>query len=239
MTFSTTEQHNSTTTASRQESQIEVWTATFTDRWPEWFCQKLLQFLAVDDQKNILKFRRWQDRQLKLLGRALLMKALVHRDYSDDAIKTIIYSPNGKPGISGAPQFNISHSGARAVCAIGNESDIGVDIELYREIELRDFQLALSPEEDNHLRNSPRMSRQFLELWTQKESICKAQGGGLSINLKSVCPENGKAQINDQTYFIKEVNIAPDYLCSIATRNAYATVSVIHQDIDPQNRYIL
>lgn len=232
MTFSAIENNNSTI-PQPQGAHIEILTAAFANLWPEWFCRRLLRLLADDDQKNVLKFRRWQDRQLKLLGRILLLQALVKRGFPEDILKTMRFSAHGRPEIPAAPEFNISHSGRRAVCAISDQGAVGIDIEVFRDIEPADFKLALSPEEERQLRTSPRKSRDFLELWTKKESACKAAGRGLGVDLKAVCPANGQVQLNSRIFFVKDVEIAADYLCALATECPVATICRSHQVIGP------
>lgn len=233
MTFSATGKTSNASIPQQQGAHIEILTAAFANLWPEWFCRKLLRLLADGDQKNVLKFRRWQDRQLKLLGRTLLLQALVKRGFPEDILKAMTFSAHGKPEIAGAPEFNISHSGSRAVCAISDQGAVGIDIEVFHDIDPADFQLALSPEEERQLRISPHKSRDFLALWTKKESTCKAAGRGLGVDLKAVCPANGQVQLNSRIFFVKDVMIVADYLCALATECPVSTICRSYQLIDP------
>ena len=97
----------------------------------------------------------------------------------------------GRPELA-APSglaFNASHSAGLAVVAVARERRIGVDIERMRHLDdvmgIADGHLTEG--ETEWLRSVPQASRSavFLTLWTRKESVVKAVGGGLSIPLDS------------------------------------------------------
>ena len=77
-----------------------------------------LRKLPVDFQKNILLYKRWQDVQLRLLGRLLLIKGLERNGEDFDKL-TIEYTNKGKPYFKESNiKFNISYSGNIVVCII-------------------------------------------------------------------------------------------------------------------------
>lgn len=99
------------------------------------------------------------------------------------------YGPHGKPTLAGGAglQFNLSHSGAEALCAVTTGDTVGVDIEGCRPsrdlvpIARRFFSseeqaafLALSAEEQIGA---------FYRCWTSKEALLKAWGTGLTTPL--------------------------------------------------------
>lgn len=98
---------------------------------------------------------------------------------------------HGRPrlatAIPGAPDFNWSHSGDRALIAIGRGIMPGVDLELLRE-RPRAVEIArryFSAEEAAWLESlaAAQRSAAFLELWTAKEAVLKALGRGLAFGL--------------------------------------------------------
>lgn len=101
------------------------------------------------------------------------------------------YNQQGKPRITpaGCLQFNLSHSGALAACAVAADCDIGVDVEQIRQMpDLFDIaRRFFSPEECSDLAVVPIEQRglAFFNCWTRKEAFIKAVGGGLSIPLDS------------------------------------------------------
>ncbi len=89
--------------------------------------------------------------------------------------------------------FNWSHSGDTAVLAVGRGPtgfEVGVDVETVRpraralELSKRFF----APDETATLEALPDADRLagFLSLWTAKEAVLKAHGGGLSYGLHRV-----------------------------------------------------
>lgn len=98
------------------------------------------------------------------------------------------YGQTGKPLLA-APsalklEFNLSHSGDLAAIAVTNTGSVGIDIERIRAVEhistlsqkvfspteLREIGTAISP-------------REFLELWTTKETVLKFTGEGIASDL--------------------------------------------------------
>jgi 4'-phosphopantetheinyl transferase len=98
-------------------------------------------------------------------------------------------SPGGRPELDPASgiSFSASSSGDLAVVGVTRGPCVGVDIERLREF---DDALAVADGlftkmEVALLRSLPRaaLDQAFLRLWTRKESLVKALGGGLSIPL--------------------------------------------------------
>jgi 4'-phosphopantetheinyl transferase len=93
------------------------------------------------------------------------------------------YGPNGKPTLSGAAstlQFNISHSATYAVCAIAQDTAVGVDIEAVRPVSralaiARDEFRPSELEELLAVKPAAR-NKAFLTCWTCKEAVLKALG---------------------------------------------------------------
>ena len=212
---------------------IHVWSAGFSGPWADVFFQQRLQLLSPADQGAILRYRRWEDRQLKLLGRMLLLRALESLDHDPAMITTIALSEHGKPHLPGGPWFNISHSGSRAVCAVSTSGPVGIDVEQCRPITLDDYLPVLSPAEVSRIRTSPDTNRAFFELWTAKESVSKADGRGFGIDLKYINPENGSVGIQGTTYLIYPVTLADEnYICRVATANNNCLIRIHEMGID-------
>lgn len=100
----------------------------------------------------------------------------------------------GKPSIAepdgNSLAFNLSHSDQHALIALVSEGDVGVDIEIVRDIpELAAItQDILAPKEIAAInRLAPeRRPDAFFAAWTRKEAIAKYTGDGLSLDFRSV-----------------------------------------------------
>lgn len=155
--------------------------------------------LDDDERARAGRFVFPRDHDLFVATRGTLRRLL--GDYLGERAERLRFAvgPNGKPALAqtGPPlQFNVSHSGNRALLVFAADRAVGVDIE---RIEDRRDVLDLAPtvftpKEQAILQDAPPDARLalFYRLWTGKEAYLKAAGGGLSIPLQgfSVAPAN-------------------------------------------------
>lgn len=178
----------------------------------------LLKF-SIDYQQKIKRYRRWQDAQLSLLGRLLLLKGIediYSYNYQGKEMKYTIYN---KPYFEdNLVQFNISHSDGIVVCALSEIFEIGIDIEKISNIEINDFKSQMSEKEWSNIVLSRDKKVTFFDYWTQKEAVIKAHGNGLSIPLISFEILDDKTNINEELFFLKEIKIDKKYKCHISLK---------------------
>ncbi|RMZ58771.1 4-phosphopantetheinyl transferase [Chryseobacterium nematophagum] len=167
---------------------------------------------------KILKYRRWQDAQLSLLGRILLKYGL--NQYFSINDFEIDRTSNHKPILKNQNvHFNISHAGNLVVCGISKFS-IGIDIEsINPKINYTDFKSQMTPNEFNKIHFSEDKVRSFFTYWTAKEAIIKAQGKGLLIPLQSFEVFQNQTLIEKEKFYLKEIFIHKEYQCCIASNN--------------------
>lgn len=97
----------------------------------------------------------------------------------------------GKPRLKGGwtGDFNLSHSGGRAVLAVSDEAEVGIDLERMRPIEHLDLAKRYFHRNEVSAIAAPGdvevQRRAFFLIWTLKEAVVKAIGCGLSIPLDS------------------------------------------------------
>jgi len=149
--------------------------------------------LSPDELARADRFHFARDRQHFTATRALLRTVLGSYLGSDPSRLTFVYSDKGKPFLganSAIPvQFNVSHSGGRAVLAFSLGRDVGVDVERVRHNFDCDVlaERYFSPGERKALIALPLSERWsgFFRCWTRKEAYIKAHGAGLSLLLDS------------------------------------------------------
>lgn len=169
-------------------------------------------------QNKIKKYKRWQDAQLSLLGRVLLFKAIEEIYKCKPNRKEILETKFSKPYFKDSSiQFNISHSGEIVVCALCEENQIGIDIEMIIDIEIEDFKCQMTENEWRRVILSDTVKESFFDYWTQKEAVIKTHGYGLSIPLQTFEILENKTTINEKIFFLKEVKIDEKYKCHIAS----------------------
>lgn len=151
----------------------------------------LSETLSPDERERAQNFLFEKHRKYFIVGRGLLRAILGQYLQQPPAQLHFCYGVNGKPTlcVGGVPQlhFSLAHSEDCAVYGISRDSELGVDIELVRE--LSDIEAVaksfFSPEEcgDLHSIGLDRRAEAFLNCWTRKEAYLKATGDGLSVPL--------------------------------------------------------
>jgi 4'-phosphopantetheinyl transferase len=150
--------------------------------------------LSADERSRAESFHFQRDRDRFVVARGALRTILGR--YLEERPEQLRFTYNsfGKPALPDtsrheALEFNLSHSGDVALCAVALGRRLGIDVERVRE----DFcceEIAehfFSGREVATLRALPEAERPhaFFRCWTRKEAYIKARGEGLSIPLDS------------------------------------------------------
>lgn len=177
---------------------------------------KYLNHFPGNFKNKILKYRRWQDAQLSLLGRILLEYGLNNYYHINEI--NIELSPDNKPFLKGQNiYFNISHSEKLVTCIIA-DFPIGIDVEFLNEkVNYIDFQSQFTAREFDEIHQADHKIKNLLKYWTRKEAVIKADGRGSKIPLQSFEFLNNECLINDRKFFVKEIFIHENYLGHIAS----------------------
>jgi len=138
--------------------------------------------MSYDERKHLTNLRRSEDRMLKVLSSALLLKALIDHGHDNFKICDMKKNEAGRPFFDAACfDFNISHSGNCAVLAFAEDSRIGIDIEEKNMIDLSDFENIFPHDVWKKINVSNDRIESFYHYWTSLESAVKADGRGLPI----------------------------------------------------------
>lgn len=143
-------------------------------------------------RQRIGQYKRRED-QKRSLGAYLLLLHACRESGRNTKKFCIRKNPMGKPyfementaGTAGeaVPFFNLSHSGAYAVCAYDEKTECGVDIQKIREDRMGIAERFFSESEKGLLRQKidggTDPARAFTQLWSRKESLAKCIGCGL------------------------------------------------------------
>lgn len=160
-------------------------------------------------REKIDKLNNIDDKCRSLACGLLFLKGLQERCISADNAE-ILLSKHGKPYLKcGSTFFNFSHSG-EYVAAVFSDAEVGVDIEMHREVNLKIAERYFKTSEYEHLcsiSDCEVRQKEFFRLWVRKESLLKAVGVGLCVPLNSfevlddnygvieICFEGGKYRI--------------------------------------------
>ncbi len=201
----------------------------------------LKQYIPLVSSKTkvrIARYRRWEDQQLCLLVRLLLNRYLKRNSIAFDISEDFIYNQFGKPLlINNEIVFNFSHSNRIAACIVSTYGKVGIDVEFFDIIETKLFEDIMTTKEKQELTASPKPLLHFYNYWTQKESVIKATGEGLSISLNSFGIINHQTVIHKELFFLRRIDLHPDYICHIAA-NRDLSFEEIHIERIPPSSFL-
>ncbi|HKI04756.1 MAG TPA: 4'-phosphopantetheinyl transferase superfamily protein [Thermoanaerobaculia bacterium] len=171
--------------------EIDVWSIRL-DPSPEQV-ERLGRCLAPEEWERANRFRFDKHRRQYVVGRGALRTLLAAYTGTRPERVGFSYGPRGKPFLAppldaGGLQFNLSNSDELALAGFVLGREIGVDVELLRQmpdceqISERFF----SESERQVLRGLPAPKEEaFFNCWTRKEAYLKAVGEGLAAPLDS------------------------------------------------------
>ena len=149
---------------------------------------ELSRYLPETTKEKLSRIINAAAYERSLLGE-LLSRYSIHEFSGMDINSIRVHTGDkGKPYLDGYQgiHFNVSHSGDIVACAV-SRSDVGIDVEHKRKVNLRVAERFFSASEYQDLMALAEPDRQeyFFLLWTIKESYLKAIGSGLTKNLNS------------------------------------------------------
>ena len=140
--------------------------------------------LPVTLHPEINRYHRLEDRLARLTARLLIRKTLqdlgLSRESSlDDWHKT----PQGRPFLrNSCADISISHANPWVVSAVGLKCRIGIDVEIFRPLELDLLTPYLTTIEVERVQKAARPEVEALHCWSKREAILKADGRGLLVS---------------------------------------------------------
>ncbi len=182
---------------------VQVWEIPL--RVPETTLSHYFTCLSQDEKSRANRFKFADDRRRYVVTRGTLRHLLSKEfDQAPEAI-AFCYGKYGKPAIDSAPNattqatasdqpcnfhFNLSHSGELALCVLGYQQKVGIDIERLKPISRLEGMMdrCLSAAEAAQVKAMPveKHLRAFLQRWTCKEAYLKAIGLGLIQSMQTV-----------------------------------------------------
>ena len=135
--------------------------------------------------------------------------------------RALVFPAQGKPGWPAGPDFSISHSAARAGCALApKDNRVGLDIEQRGTAAGTGLRRVASDREQSLYESS---GLTLDDLWTAKEAVLKAAGAG-ATQAGEVILEVDSALLRGVRYVLMRPFVATDCSCTLAaTRPAGLT----------------
>lgn len=175
--------------------------------------------LEADESKRreISLMRQADKRRLRIAADHLCRTAAAEALGLSPAEVKFGKNEHGKP-ITDGMEFNLSHSGDIAVCAV-SDKPIGIDIEALREIRPDAAKRFASAEELEYIGSDP---RRLFEIWTLKEAYFKCVGTGIGSDIKSVTftVDGDDIRCSEPGFTCKFISIADGYICSVCEKES-------------------
>lgn len=145
-------------------------------------------YLSAEETQRANSFHFARDKARFIAARGQLREMLAQKLEVSPHEVCVVYDTNGKPRLNNkrSLEFNLSHSGAFAICAISEHSAVGIDLEFlprhrnYNAIAAR----VMTPQElknFSEIQSISEQKRYFLDLWTTKEALMKYFGLGFQL----------------------------------------------------------
>ena len=180
------------------------------------FLDKLIDRVPLFMKQKLLSYHLPEDRLRGVIGKLILRKLLMEEEYPPAVLEQIKQDTYGRPFIDKSIDFNIAHSGDYILCVVSKDTKVGVDIEKIRNVKMDDFNIALSSEEFDELKNHASPGSYFFSIWTQKEAVSKANGKGMEVILTDIIFKNNKAISENEEWMLKELEINNNYKSHVA-----------------------
>lgn len=175
---------------------MEIYVAEVGELFGEHMPLALYEMLTPERREKIKRICIESEQRRSAAVGLLLEYGLRQRGYSlvcDHGFQKLGISREtyGKPYLTGTEQlfFNLSHSGSYAA-AVFSDEPVGIDVERVRPADLALAKRFFAAEEYAALRAvsderdmGGRLDREFIRLWTRKESYIKAVGEGMHLPL--------------------------------------------------------
>jgi 4'-phosphopantetheinyl transferase len=226
---------------------VHVWHISLADTAP---AKALKSVLSADERSRADRFAREDLHDRFVISHAWVRKILASYVGLAPTVLQFVTGEHGKPRLSelesGPPlEFNLSHSGARAVLAVSHGQSVGIDIERrarkleYLGLAERSFS-AVEYHELASLAHDPELlAKGFFACWTRKEAYLKATGHGISrglghfdVTLAPGVPARLLADRLDpgatSRWELTEITVSPEYSVALAVEAPLQQV-ILHE----------
>ncbi len=227
------------------DNEVHLWGASLNQ--PALRIETLAHLLHPDEAARAARFVFDKDRRHFIVGRAFLRQLLGQYLQISPQQVQFTYGPQGKPDLEPAQAkglcFNLSHSGGGVLYGVTRNREIGVDIELPRQLDdlMQIARRFFSASEYEMLRNLPaaQHSQGFFNCWTRKEAYIKALSKGLSHPLDkfdvTLIPNQPACLVRDQIdphalqrWWLTDLDPAPGYIAALVVEGHDLSVRCWH-----------
>lgn len=166
-------------------ASAEVWFA-WCGEYVERVADLSRTLLSNEERTRFRQYRSREAAERYVVTRSLVRGVLAERLDVPPSDVVVSRTPTGKPVLTGALHFNVTHSGDLILMAVSERNPVGVDVERRRpvprvaELETRWLSEAERKDFATLRRLGVDASDAFLRVWSLKEARLKALGVGIS-----------------------------------------------------------
>jgi 4'-phosphopantetheinyl transferase len=177
------------------------------------------------------------DQQLHVFAWLLLRYELSNLGYPvTELLRSLIRSKQNKPELPALDwKFNLSHSGRRVICALA-PVEVGADIERVRSVKFKDLSRVMNQHQWDEISAHENPMKKFFEYWTIKESVIKADGRGLSMNLEKMQIHAQTVQYEAQVWYYQLLSI-PQYSACVALDRPFEPPKYTERSVEELMKY--
>jgi len=190
------------------------------DRFDQLYLPEALDLLPPGRRAKAEAFKFDGLRKQSVAAWLLLRRACQEQLHLPD-VPRVETGRHGKPYFPDLPgvHFNLSHCTEAVACAIATVP-VGVDIERTHHASEALMRYVLNDEELRRVEQAPNPEMAFVTIWTQKESLLKLSGQGLTVALPPLLEDLADIRFHTQ------LHPAGRYVCTVAM---YASDASVHQ----------
>ena len=210
--------------------QIKVLSIHLTGNEQSFDFEQIMEQLPSSVKERIYKYRIPQERNLKIAGKGLLVKALKDAGVEPaQALSNLKYTATQQPYIDGlALQFSISHSEDLVACAVAKSAKIGLDVEKIKPVKLSLMQAYMDEVAWQEIINAPDPDGMFFHHWTIREAAIKASGFGLEqIELAEIKTTDDTIQLRNEMYHYKMLPLSHTHSSCLAGNHKIKEVEIV------------
>lgn len=207
---------------------IHIFYLTHTEKIPEPLFEQFLLQLPEHFRQDIRAYKHWESAQASLLGKMLLQYGLQQLSL-EYTLSDIRITEKERPFLPGTIDFNISHSGKYVVCAIGELSHIGIDIERHRTLKMNIADRYFTKEECHVIDSATDPQATFFDFWAVKESAIKCDGRGVEVLsrtyvdkvLQNGLQAAGCVYCDEKVLHFQQITTEEGYSCSVCSTASF------------------
>lgn len=177
---------------------------------------RMLLLVSMQRQKQALAFKYTYGQYACLKSMVMLQDILLEEYPQIPQPISFDYEEHEKPYLKDFSNvfFNISHC-EHGIAVVVDDSPVGIDIESFYNPESALMKKTMNTLEYNQIINSENPALEFTKLWTQKESVFKLRGTGITDELHdTLCgPEIINSFVNFEKRYVYSVAKNPINPC--------------------------